>query len=444
MPLRKFIFWPHLIAGVLAGAVVLVMSVTGVLLTYERQLIAWSDSHFQSTITERYPQRASVAAVLQNLKAAQPDVQPATVTFAKDPRKPIIVAAGPRTFFADAYTGALLGESTGTMRKAMSDLRSWHRWLAVDGEGRSVARAVTGWSNLLFAFIVLSGMYLWLPKAWTWIQFRAVLLFNGKVRGKARDFNWHNVIGIWSAVPLFIVVVSAVPISFPWANAAVYKAMGEPVPAGRGGGGAERGRAEGPRAGARAGEAGERRREGGPGRDERAPAGGRDRSERAEADNGGRSGGDSRGGGADGAPAVEGLDRLVARAEQQERGWRTIALRLPASAAAPVSLAIDRGDGGQPHLRSTLTLARTTGAIETYETFATQTPARRLRSIMRFAHTGEVLGIPGQTIAGLVTAGSLVLVWTGIALSLRRFRAWLGRRSRRTVQQPLPAADSAA
>ena len=449
MTLRKLIFWPHLLAGLLAGLVILVMSVTGVLLTYERQLIVWADSHFQSTSTERYPQRADVAVVLQQLMAAHPDVQPATVTFARDPKKPITIAAGQRTFFADAYTGALLGESTGTMRKAMSDLRSWHRWLAVDGDGRTTARAVTGWSNLLFAFIVLSGMYLWLPKAWTWIQFRVVLLFNGKVRGKARDFNWHNVIGIWSAVPLFIVVVSAVPISFPWANAAVYKAMGEPVPAGRGGGGGERGRGEGPvrrslgeggpRAAGREGDAGERRRQGGPGREERAQGGaGRERGTRAEAEGGGR-----RGGGADAPPDVERLGRLLSLAEQQEPAWRTIALRLPANSAAPVSFNIDRGDGGQPHLRSTLTLVRATGAIDTYETFAAQTPARRLRSILRFAHTGEVLGIPGQTIAGLVTAGSVVLVWTGIALSLRRFRAWVARRSRRTAQQPLPA-DSAA
>ena len=131
-------------------------------------------------------------------------------------------------------------------------------------------------------------------------------------------------------------------------------------------------------------------------------------------------------------------------ASDSAHAWRTIALRLPANSAAPVAFNIDRGDGGQPHLRSTLTLVRATGAIDTYETFAAQTPARRLRSIMRFAHTGEVLGIPGQTIAGLVTAGSVVLVWTGIALSLRRFRAWIARRSRRTAQQPLPAADSAA
>ena len=43
MKLRTLIFWPHLVAGITAGVVILVMSVTGVLLTYERQLIAWSD-----------------------------------------------------------------------------------------------------------------------------------------------------------------------------------------------------------------------------------------------------------------------------------------------------------------------------------------------------------------------------------------------------------------
>jgi hypothetical protein len=42
-----------------------------------------------------------------------------------------------------------------------------------------------------------------------------------------------------------------------------------------------------------------------------------------------------------------------------------------------------------------------------------------------------VLGIPGQTIAGLATGGAVVLVWTGIALALRRFRAWIGRRATR-------------
>ena len=40
----------------------------------------------------------------------------------------------------------------------------------------------------------------------------------------------------------------------------------------------------------------------------------------------------------------------------------------------------------------------------------------------------------GQTIAGIASAGGVMLVWTGVALSLRRFAAW--RRRRHAVQEP--------
>jgi len=56
-----------------------------------------------------------------------------------------------------------------------------------------------------------------------------------------------------------------------------------------------------------------------------------------------------------------------------------------------------------------------------------------MRPILRFAHTGEVLGIPGHTLAGLVSLGAPFLVWTGLSLSLRRFSGWRGRRRPRPV-----------
>jgi hypothetical protein len=65
-----------------------------------------------------------------------------------------------------------------------------------------------------------------------------------------------------------------------------------------------------------------------------------------------------------------------------------------------------------------------------WETFAGNNAGRRLRSWSRFAHTGEAYGLAGQTIAGIASAGGAVLVWTGIALSLRRLSAWRRRRAR--------------
>ena len=397
MKLRTWLFWPHLIAGVISGAVILVMSVTGVLLTYERQLIEWSNSDYQSAPPSPGAPRLPVQQVLAAFATTHEDA-PSSVIVGADATDAVVVSAGPRTFYLDAYTGRVLGEGRQGMRQFMSDMRAWHRWLAYEDEARLTARAVTGWSNLAFLFIVVSGLYLWFPRRWSWQHVRPVLMFTAGARGKARDFNWHNAIGVWCLVPLFIVVVSAVPISFPWGNDLVYRALGEEPPPRRGGG-------PGP---GEAGRGGARGRVAGPPREGRG-------GDRAQA----------------GEPQIvlAGLTGLLARASQQEPEWRSINLRLPESPHAPVAFAIDRGDGGQPQLRSTLTLDRT-GAVVSYDTFASQTPARRLRSVMRFAHTGEVLGLPGQTIAGIATAGSVVLVWTGIALALRRGRAWLGRRAK--------------
>ena len=40
---RTVLFWMHLAAGASAGVVVLIMSVTGVALTYEKQMLEWAD-----------------------------------------------------------------------------------------------------------------------------------------------------------------------------------------------------------------------------------------------------------------------------------------------------------------------------------------------------------------------------------------------------------------
>ncbi len=43
MKLRSVLFWLHLACGVVAGVVIFIMSVTGALLTYQRQMTAWAD-----------------------------------------------------------------------------------------------------------------------------------------------------------------------------------------------------------------------------------------------------------------------------------------------------------------------------------------------------------------------------------------------------------------
>ena len=79
MSLRRIFFWLHLTAGVLAGIVVLIMSLTGVLLMYEQQIIAWADREHcvapssesrplpLETLLERVQQEWALIATAHNL-----------------------------------------------------------------------------------------------------------------------------------------------------------------------------------------------------------------------------------------------------------------------------------------------------------------------------------------------------------------------------------------
>jgi uncharacterized iron-regulated membrane protein len=90
--------------------------------------------------------------------------------------------------------------------------------------------------------------------------------------------------------------------------------------------------------------------------------------------------------------------------------------------------------------RSTLTLDARTGAEVRWEPYAGASLGQKARGWMRFAHTGELGGLPGEAVAGIASAGGGVLVWTGIALALRRFSAWRSRRRLASIRHETPDA----
>jgi uncharacterized iron-regulated membrane protein len=384
---RKVLFWMHLSAGLFAAIVVVIMSVTGVLLTYELQLQQWEAGGTvavpASPETERLPLEALIVAAGSG--RMEP---PSTIAVSSNPAQAVTLSWGREaTVMVNPYTGELIPEGPTTIRDGLSTLRSWHRWLGQEGESRDFGKSITGVCNMAFLFIVVSGLYLWMPRKWSLNTVKAVALFKSGLAGKARDFNWHNVIGVWSMIPLFFIVFSGAVISYPWVSDLVYTAFGEEAPV--------------------------RRAPGGPGG---APgAGGAPRGEREERT----------------PPAVDDLNfaAYIARATEAAPGWRAIRINMPRSAGEPVSLAIDKGSGRQPHLQSTLTVDQETAEVLGVETFSDQTPGAQARRLLRFAHTGEVGGVFGQTLAGLVSAGAIVLAYTGIALAWRRFRAWMARRA---------------
>jgi len=392
MSLRKILFWIHLTIGCSAGVVVFLMSVTGVLLAYQRQITNWGDRSFRSTPPTPGSQRLPIETIIAGVLAANGD-PPSSISLRSGPAAPAEVGFGrEHVLLVDMYSGKILGESSHSTRAFFQSVENWHRWLGAPLERRQTARAVTGACNLGFLLLVMSGPFLWLPRKWSIQNVRAVAFFRRGLSGRARDFNWHHVIGIWCALPLFIVVLSGVVMSYPWANNLVYRLTGSEMPLqdnARRGSGPARPRAEG-------------RRRNENGRDA---------------------------GASQSAASIGGLNEPWKRAEQQVPGWQSITLRLPQGSRGPLAFTIDTGSGGRPDQRSQLTLDRRTGAVIRWEPFSSYNAGRRVRSWLRFLHTGEAGGVAGETVAAIASAGAAILAWTGIWLACRRLWRWKTRRS---------------
>ena len=372
--LRVILFWFHLALGVAGGAVILLMSATGALLGFERQVIAAVDG--APTVQ---PPPGAARLPLDSLlhRAGLTPAVVSIVSLRRDPRAPVQLRHVDRkrgTVLLDPYTGAVLPPSgSGRAQAAMQALRRWHRWVGqVNGGGWG--RGATGAANLLFLLLVCSGVYLWWPRQWTLTVIRSLAILDFRLSGKARDFNWHHALGLWSLVPLFVIALSGVFMSYQWPQAWITRWSGAPAPISAPLAGAARFRATGT-----------------------VPAG---------------------------PPS---LDQMRATAESKRPDWTTLSLVQPAADEPTFTVTAASGNGFRPDLKTILTFDARTGALAETREYGDLGAARRWRNWMRYLHTGEVFGLGGQAVATLVSLAAVVLVVTGIALAVRRFLHWRAR-----------------
>lgn len=376
MSIRKIFFWLHLSAGTLAGAVILVMCVTGAALGFEKQIVHWAQRNERTVAVDQGAPRLPMETLLAQALQRESD-QPTSVTWRSEPNSTVELGFGrSRTVFLNPYSGQELQDRAVKLRAFFDATENVHRWLGVNGSTRPTARAITGAANLLFLFLACSGFYLWWPRKWTWNALKAGMTFRPGLAGRARDFNWHNAVGFWMCIPLIVIVACSTVMSYQWANNLVYRLSGSPLP---------------------------------PANAAPRPAEGQaSRQEKFK---------------------MDGLNALCSLAEKKAPGWQTIAMRLPAGKSANASFQIDSGDGGRPDQRAQLTLNRDTGDEVRWEPFSSNSRGRKIRVWMRFAHTGEAAGLIGQSVASVASLAAVFLIYTGISLAIRRLLAFRSKNS---------------
>ncbi len=373
---RKIVFWLHLISGVFAGVFIFIMCVSGALLAFESNILEFAEREMRFLqVPPENVEKISAAELIEKVRQSKPEAKPSGITFQNDKNSAASIALGrDGQLFVNPYSGEITGEGAKKWRGIFRTIEDAHRWLAFPGDGRTVGKILNDAANLLFLFLAMSGLYIWFPRKTAWQNFKSVLWFRRGLRGKARNFNWHNVIGFWTSLVLIILTLTGVIISYQWAGNLLYTLTGNEAP---------------------------------PPQQQR-PANQANQTEKQD------------------LVLPSNLDELFAKAETRTN-WKTISLRLPVTNDSAV-FTVDEGIYRNKFGRSSLTIDAKTLEISKWESYGEQNAARQLRSWSRFTHTGESFGFIGQFIAFLACIGGAFLVWTGISLSLRRFGNWKNKR----------------
>ena len=93
MSLGKIIFWTHLIMGLSVSLIILLLSVTGILLTYDQQLTNWSHRNYRSQPHRLNSPPLPIDELIQAASVTL-ETPPTAITILNDPLEPAALNVG--------------------------------------------------------------------------------------------------------------------------------------------------------------------------------------------------------------------------------------------------------------------------------------------------------------------------------------------------------------
>jgi len=221
--LRKIIFWIHLAAGLLFGAVLAVMASTGAILAFAPQILALAD---RDAITVIVPEGATYLPLSRIVTDAKKQTghAPMAITVSAEPDHAVVLNFGRGTLlYANPYTAEILPTGSKSLRSFFRTVTMIHRSVGMGRAGMSATRTAT----LALALLCLTGFWLWWPRSWNARALRASLLPKALHACRARDWNWHNVAALWFLPFVVAMTWSGLAISIRslgnWLNATAAK-----------------------------------------------------------------------------------------------------------------------------------------------------------------------------------------------------------------------------
>ncbi len=222
MTFRKTIQYLHLVAGLIAAALLLVSSTTGCLLAFEKELHVAFNRKLMHVPTQG--ERLPLGDLLGRLEQADPQRQVTAITLPVADNEAALVSLRPRTegksmgVYVNPYTAEVMGAQN-SRNQFVENLRKFHRTLFLGDTGRVITALGAG------SLIVLSltGVVLWTRQK--------LFKLSGSTSGRRRNFEIHNALGVYVSVSLLIFAITGLGVFWERdATRVVNRWLGRPEP----------------------------------------------------------------------------------------------------------------------------------------------------------------------------------------------------------------------
>jgi uncharacterized iron-regulated membrane protein len=180
------VFWLHLALGCVAGLVILFMSVTGILLAFASQISAKADAPAALKEKSGPAVLAPLDSFLVVLKQNGQGV-PSQLVLHNRANLPVEARFGrERTLYLSPTIAEIIGQPSAATHRFFGTITRFHRSLGL-GIRNAFGRGLTGAASLALLFLIVSGVYLWVPKILSLAGLKSRLLFRPGLQGRARE-----------------------------------------------------------------------------------------------------------------------------------------------------------------------------------------------------------------------------------------------------------------
>lgn len=216
---KKSIGKIHLWLGLASGLIVFIVALTGSILVFEDEIDQFINPEFYK-VSEIGHQKKPIDYAITILREHYLIEKIIRIYTFDDPGRTIQImgknSEGETQFFSiNPYTGKVIGSVMQNSRffSVVTDL---HRHILMD----DIGKLITGYSCLMFVFILISGFFLWWPKKIKNLKQRLTVKWSASF--KRINWDFHSTFGFYSCLFLLVIALTGLTWSFEWLENGVY------------------------------------------------------------------------------------------------------------------------------------------------------------------------------------------------------------------------------